>query len=319
MPMEVSMGGWRLASVVLLLMASVAVADEGPTSKGPADDDSDVTIHISPGDDTIELEDLIRAVARATRTNIIFDGNDRAVRGKQIEGTFEIRTEKEQLLARFREVLFARGIVLARVGTADAAMWSIASLDDLDTALALVPEVIDLTDENVDHWERQVGRFVTTTIHVEHLRELRTTRNALTRLVSARNVGHVYEIPEARAFLVVDFAPRVAGVYRAIRRLDKPTEGTTTTAGELVAIDLKHSAAEPMAAMLRAHFSSTPPHTKDEHGRLPVPVRSARDGWPRITGDPRTNRLLVSGQPAEVARVREAVALLDQPADASKR
>ena len=132
-------------------------------------------------------------------------------------------------------------------------------------------------------------------------------------------VGAMHSAEDDDFFVVVDFAPRVAAIYRAIRRLDKPTEGTTTTAGELVAIDLKHGAAEPMAAMLRAHFGSTPPRTTDEHGPLPMPLRRAGDGWPRITGDPRTNRLLISGQAAEVVRIREAVALLDRPAGAAKR
>lgn len=311
------MRGWRLASLVLLLMVSVAVADEDPAKK--AVDADEILMEISAND--VKIEDFLRGAAMASKQSILFDASSHGIRGKTLQGQLVMRAKKDEFLARVREILFTKSLVLVPVGPPEIGTWSVLHAEDPGDMHGLAPQIIDLTDENVGHWEAQVGRFVATTLHIEHLRDLRTTRNAVTSLVSPRNIGRVTEVEEARALVVVDFAPRVAAIYRAIRRLDKPTEGSTTTAGALVAIDLKHGAAEPMAALLRAHFGSTPPRTKDKHGPLPIPLRRAADGWPRISGDARTNRLLISGTAAEVARVREAVALLDRPSggDAAKR
>ena len=217
-----------LGIFLFALLASPA-SDDRQTTRGLeggiawADDGDTVTLDI--GDEEVEIEDFLRAVAKHTKTPLVWNPQDKNIRGKKIIGNVNLRAPKGELFALARALLTVYELVMIPVGPGDYKVQLVMDARNLGAILKLKPEYVKLTDEKLGIYESADGKFITTTIRVENMTDLRNARNALTRIVTGSNIGNVTEVPAAKAFVVTDFAPNVVAIYRLLREMDVKPSG----------------------------------------------------------------------------------------------
>ncbi len=266
----------------------------------------------------IALEQLIREVGQALDLPLVWDPKSRALQNKQATGDVRFVGTKAEILQGLRSVLTFYELVIVPVGSGKNEKYLIMDARQTAAIVKLKPVFVDLSDDNLEEYEQQDGLFLTTTIKVEHMDNLRDARNALNRIVSGQNIGNVTEVPAARVFVVTDFAPNVVAIYRLLRQMDVPTgdRGAEASASEEVfqAVRLKYASAETAGAILTDHFAARAP----ARPRAPNPQRSPSGDVPprpllRIHADARLNQVLITGMRKDVDRVLEVVQALDQP------
>jgi len=171
---------------------------------------------------------------------------------------------------------------------------------------------VDLTDANVADYETQDGLFISATIPVENLDNLRDARLAFQRMLTQNNFGSVQEVPAARAFIVTDFAPNVATIYKTVRRMD------VVPAGRFVAtefFELRHANAKNVARVLEELFGERRPAAP-----APAPQQQPpQDGAPpepRFSADPDSNQVVVIASEERIAAMRRVVEKIDREAAA---
>ncbi len=272
-------------------------------------------VELAIGDEPVEIEHFLRALQKSTGISLMWNPADKNIRGKKIIGGIRLRATKDELFARARSMLTFYELVFIPLGSTEEPIWTVMDARQTSSILKLKPEAIELTDDNLAMYEGKDGMFVTTTIEVEHMADLRQARNALTRIVTGSNIGNVTEVPSARSFVVSDFAPNVVAIYRLLKRMDRPNETSSTTAGKTIAIELAHAVALEAASTLTQLFEA---RTGGPQGRRPAPAVTTPPTAPRIVADVRTNQLLVTGAPAALEKVREAVTLIDVPVESTE-
>lgn len=285
-----------LLAATLLLAPATATAEEDRSTLNVMSDTDIVT--------------LLETVRQTTGYSIVWNPHDKNIRGKKITGGTKFVGTPEEIFSQFRALLTFYELVTIPLGSKDSPTWAVMDARQTSSILRLKPTNVNLDESNLDAFANKDGLFITTTIQVEHMNDLRNARNALTRIVTGSNIGNVTEVPDAKAFVITDFAPNVVAIYRLLKRMDRPSRSSSTTAGTTVAIDLEHAQAREAATTLTGLFaaSATLPQ---QRGRQPSTYGAPTA--PRIVADGRTNRLLVTGSKEAIAKVREAVALVDVP------
>ena len=300
--MSIALRG-ALLSTLLLALGS-ALPGLSPAAQARPDEAVEITIAEEP----VDMEDFLRVVARTTGKQLIWNPQDKNIRGKKIIGGLVLKGSKEDFLGLVRSVLTFYELVMIPVGPSGSDVILIADARQTSSILKLKPTHVKLTPENLAHYESQDGLFITTTITIEHMEDLRNARNALTRIVTGQNIGNVTEVPSANAFVVTDFAPNVCAIYRLLREMDVPSATTSTTSGRTVALSLEHAEADSLARTLTQHFATI--RVPQQNPRAPqIPAPRA----PRITPEPRTNKILVTGNDEQIAKVKEVLTMLDVP------
>jgi type II secretory pathway component GspD/PulD (secretin) len=258
----------------------------------------------------VDMEEFLHSVSRLTGKQLIWNPADKNIRGKQVLGGVSLRGDKADFMGMVRGLLTFYELVMIPVGPKDYQVTLVMDARQTSSILKLKPQHVILTDDNLAEFEKSDGLFITTTIGVEHMTDLRNARNALTRIVTGQNIGNVTEVPGTSTFVVTDFAPNVVSIYRLLKQMDRPNAGSSTTGGRLEAVTLRHATAADAASVLTRHFAAAAaPAVQGRTNAAAMPHPTA----PRITADPRTNQVLVSGTDSQIARVREAIALLDVP------
>lgn len=283
----------------------------------PAPRPADLTI----GDD-LPVPDVLRNLSRITGISVTWSDQDKAVTGRKILNAGGIfRTRPDQLFDAVRALLANDEIVLVPYGPAEGRTYRAMDARLLQSQFLskMQPEIIDVTDETVAGLVGQGGRYVSTTIRVSRLPDLRDARMALQRLITQNNVGSIQEVTAARAFIVTDYAPNVAAIYRLVRQMDVFPLATPEPSGAGPALScfvLKHGRAQSAAILLERLFpakSSAP---------VPVVPRQAPDVSapaapshppPRISYDESTNQVIVIATAEDTAMIRNVIQNVDVP------
>ncbi|MDF1701626.1 MAG: secretin N-terminal domain-containing protein [Planctomycetota bacterium] len=258
----------------------------------------------------MELVHLLETVRQTTGFSIVWNPTDKNIRGKKVTGGTKFTGKPKELFSQFRAFLTFYGLVVIPLGSHDSPTYAVMDARQTSAIMRLKPTNVDLNESNLEEYEVKDGFYITTSIEVQHMNDLRNARNALTRIVTGMNIGNVTEVPDARSFVVTDFAPNVVAIYRLLKRMDRPSSSSSTTAGTTVAIDLEHAVAADSAQTLSALFAAAPA-AGAPRGRQSVTLGSPTA--PRIVADERTNRLLVTGSSEAIAKVRAAIELVDVP------
>ena len=178
------------------------------------------------------------------------------------------------------------------------------------------PEYVKINDENAALYENLDGRFITTTIKVENMSDLRAPRNAVTRIVTGGNLGNVTEVPQARAFVVTDFAPNVVAVYRLLKEMDVKPQSSQMSSRYF---PLAHATADEIEPILIDLFTG---RDRVATGRRPQNNRSSgnsasaladEDPEPSIISDPRTNQIIVYATQRDLDEIDQVIQKLDVP------
>jgi type II secretory pathway component GspD/PulD (secretin) len=167
------------------------------------------------------------------------------------------------------------------------------------------PTWVVVTEGNVAELEGRDGWFVATVIPVENLESLRDARTAMQRIVSANNIGMVQEVPAARAFVVADFAPNVAAVWRLVKQMDVPTR---TPGLRIESFRLAHARAGAVKALLDGLY---PPRVQ-----VPMPQQAGVEaslGGPYVMADEPTNQVFARASAPDLTAIRAVIEALDVP------
>ncbi len=268
----------------------------------------------------LPVPDLLRSLSRITGVAVTWSEQDKAVMNRKVlQGGAVLRSSPETLLDAVRALLANDEIVLVPYGPATDRSYRAMDARMLQSQFIskMQPDVVEVTDEMVPTLLGQGGRFVAATLRVRHLADLRDARNALQRLITQNNVGSLTEVPAARAFLVTDFAPNVAAVYRVLRQMDVPVAPPPSSDASRVApayFVLKHARAQATAILLDRLF---PARAAAPTGGVP---RQAQDGTapaapgappPRISYDDATNQIVVIATAEDTATIRDIVRNVD--------
>ncbi len=270
--------------------------------------EEDIVLNIAEG---VEIEELLKTVSKATGQPLIWDPSDKQIRGKRVMGGLNLKASKSELFSRVRALLTFYELVIIPVGPVDYQTLLVMDARRTSSILKLKAQYVHLTNENLAAYEYEDGLFVTTTIQVEHMKDMRNARNALSRVVTGQNIGNVTEVPDARAFVVTDFAPNVVAVYRLIKEMDQPTPEVPSD-HSFQSVSLANANAVEAAMVLTRLFTTSRPAA--QRSRPAAPRQAASSIGPKIEADARTNTILVSGKNADVEEVLRAVTVLDQDA-----
>jgi type II secretory pathway component GspD/PulD (secretin) len=295
---------FRAAVVSLGLASSIALLAPGRArADGPASDD--VQIKIDAG---FSVPEFLKTVADASKRQILWSPDDHAVTTKKFASAAVVRVPANKVLEAARALLVPLEIVLVPLDAPGLSSFYAMDMRTLASqfVLRLKPEPVVVDDTTVRDLEKQDGLFVTAVVRVENLDNLRDARQALQRLVTQNNVGSVQEIPVAKAFLVTDFAPNVAAVYRAVRLLDVPRPADPAVVREFFV--LKRANASKVRAILEEQFSTRVARPTNPNEPPPTPS----DSEPRISADDETHQVIVTCRDKVMASVREVVTALDR-------
>ncbi len=289
-----------VALVPLLLGASAVVLAAALAAPARADE-GDFEYSTS---ESVPVEELLKAVRDRAGVPLLWEPRDKGIAAHEIAAPFEMKAKKAEILPALRSVLRFYELVVVPTGPKGSERLMVLDVRATSTMLRMRPEFVELTDENLAAYEGQDGLFVTTLVAAPPVRYVDAARNALARIVTPQNIGSVQDVPPS-GFLVTDFAPNVVLCYRVLRRMSR--QAADQPAGtEVRLLRLEHVRAPDLAALLSTQFAAAtapvPPGT---------PMRVAPADALRIQGEPRSNTLLVSGPPEEVARVLEVAKTLE--------
>lgn len=307
--------GGALALLLLVALASWVVLTPGDLSgrsgRAWADEGQTGTINvISP----VKISDFLRAIAQETDKPILWDPGNKVINNESIQGALHLTGPKAQLFDMARALLTFYDLIMIPVGPPEFQALLVTDSKAGQGVLRLKPEYVKLTDENVAIYERLDGQFITTTIRVENMSDLKNARAALQRIVTQGNLGNVTEVPQARAFVVTDFAPNVAAVYRLLKEMDVRPPSSTLGSRYFL---LQHATADEIEPILTDLFTGRDrlSATQQQQGR-PTPTGDdgvQADPEPRIISDPRTNQVIVYGTVADIAEIEKVIQNLDVP------
>lgn len=272
-----------------------------------------------PRNDDWAVPDVLRQLSRLSGVSITWSDQDKGVMARKILNAGSVfQTNPEQLFDAVRALLANEEVLLVPYGPAPSRMYRAVDMRMLQSQIVLraQPDVIEVTDENVDALLGQGGRFVSTTIRLRNVTELREVRAALQRLVTQNNVGSVQEVPALRSLVVTDFAPSVAAIYRVVRQLDVPLPPALSAEVGRMALSsftLSHARAQTVAALLqqlcpqKAVGTPVPPRPAAEAPSPGAPSTST----PRIAFDEVTNQVFVFASAEDTAWIREVIGRVD--------
>ena len=269
-------------------------------------------IRIDIGKEDILIEDFLRTVSRAAEVPLVWNPSDKNIRGKKIIGSVALEAPQQELFPLVRALLTFYELVMIPVGPPGYQVQLVMDARATSSILKLKPEYVELNAENIDLYRHADGKFITTTIRVENMNDLRNARNALTRIVTGQNIGNVTEVPAANAFVVTDFAPNVVAIYLLLREMDVKPAGREVLSEYVI---LEHSLAEELEPVLTDLFTGRERITTGQP-RRPTPGSSAsaqnEDPEPRIIADPRTNKLILYGIKRDLDEIKLVIEQLDE-------
>ena len=238
----------RILTLAAVVLAATAVTpaglraeDEGPISREKAS----LIVNMK---ERIELEMFLKAMDVLLDAELVWDPQDKAIRGKSIIAGGNLEMQPETLLDEMRGLLTFYDLVMVPVGETkpeQAKRFLVMDARRTSAIARMKAEYVELDDTTVEALAKRDGHYVTTSIRVEHMRDLRSARSALQRLVTMQNIGNVTEVPGSRTFIITDFAPNVAAIYRLVKDMDAAA-GRSTRDLVVKTVELKHGQCGPV-------------------------------------------------------------------------
>lgn len=281
------------------------------TEEGLAHAEDDVVIALS---EEVEIEEFLKAVGKQTDSPLVWDPGDKQIRGKKIIGALNLKAPKGELFKIVRALLTFYELVMIPVGPDGYQVQLVMDARRTTSILKLKAQYVRLTPDNLEIYENADGLYVTTTIRVENMTDLRNARNALTRVVTGQNIGNVTEVPDAKAFVITDFAPNVVSIYRLLEEMDVKPEGKEVVSEY---VQLQHATADEIEPILTDLFTG--------RERVALPGRPqprnagssagqvSDDPDPRIIADVRTNQIIIYATKQDIGEIVKVVKHLDVP------
>jgi len=288
-----------MRKVILAALALTLIA--GPLMAQAVEDEKEL-IQITPKEGGWEIEELFRTIAEYTGESIVYDPQAPQIARKKIEFVGTQTVPKDQLFAWFQSLLSFQRLILVPVGPEGHEQWMALDLN----ASQITNRPIFVEEDEIENWSDRDGVYIVTTITVKNMGDTSRARNALAQL-STRQIGRINDVPGNRSFVVADFAPVVASMYRLLKAMDKkPLEyvavARTYRLENAVALEL-----EPILINLLSQ-QTTPTVSRGRGAAQGVPNKPEA----QIIADTRQDAIIVFAIPEDQDKIAEIVALLDQ-------
>ena len=218
-----------------------------------------------------------------------------------IQGRPVFRGSSTTVFNNIRTLLHTYDLALIPIGRAQKQQkttYRVADMRATSVGMSLRAEPIELNDGNLATFEAEPWRYVTTTITMENATDMRNMRSALSRIVTGSSIGQITEVPDARALMMTDFAPKVVSAYRMIKRMDvKPPQ--PHTGPRMTVIKMEYARARDLARLIETLMMK--------------PSKGGPLVAPRVVADDRTNQIVLSGEAGLVSQVEMMIKQLDVP------
>lgn len=308
------LGGLLAAMLATWLFFSPGTLPGGRAS-GPAWAEDDRLARISLTDE-ISIEDFLKYVGRAApgRRPIVWDPNQKQMKERKILGSTNLEAPDDQIFELVRALLTFYELAMVPVGPRGYEVYLVMDARQQGAILKLKPRTIDLDQSNLAEYENQDGLFVSATIRVENMTNLRDARQALSRIVTQQNIGNVTEVPASRSFVVTDFAPNVVAIYRLLKQLDVTPTGKRLMSAYLT---LKYASADEIEPIISDLFTGRE-RVAINRASQPQPQGGGtsdidQDPEPRIISDLRTNQLIIYATQDDIREIQDVIDHLDVP------
>ena len=285
-----------LLPCVLLAPGTLRAGEDPPPPRAASRSGEVVEVVLA---DALPLSDFLTAMGHVTGLTYVWDEEDEALAGRTVRSSRNLQAPRAELPRLVRSLLASYDLGLVRIGPEGDGFVRVVDLRSVgeDAGLRLRPVTVTVDAASRARLAREDGLYVTTTVHVEHLRDLDGATPLLERIATKHGIGVVVGVEEIRAFVVTDFAPVVLRVHDAIRELDaraarvhaEEEARAAAAATDLEYVEIQYCEAAELARVLQATFA----------GRVD------------IVCDPRTNLLLLSGPALELGKVKYAIVHLD--------
>lgn len=303
-------------AITVLLLAPPAHAEPDDDKKGTQAEEPQVLLSVPEGS-PVAMRDFLKAIANLLELQLTWDPDDKMVRSSNIVGPLTIRATQSKALERVRAMLTFYDLIMIPIGPKADRHYIVTDARRTSSIMRLKPEFVDLDDSNLERYGALDGLYITTTIRMKHLIDMRNARTALSRIVTGQQIGNVTEVPDARAFVVTDFAPNVVAIYRLLKMIDKepPVVEAANDARVYKPVTLRHVNAVEIAPKLTELFPPAVvqgPPTSSRRSPNYGQVTTARVPL-RILAHARTNQILMTGTAGDIEKVVAAIQTLDLP------
>lgn len=305
-------GATALALWLFLTPGALPVGRSGATPGwAAADERKPATIAIQ---EELPIEEFLRAIGpHVGGKPIVWNPNEKQIKEKKIIGSLNIQAPPDKLFDLVRALLTFYELAMVPVGPEGYEVYLVMDARQQGAIVKLKPRTIDLTDTNLNQYESQDGLFVSATIRVENMTNLRDARSALQRIVT-QNIGNVTEVPASRSFAVTDFAPNVVAIYKLLKQLDVKPEGKVVSSEY---VTLKFASADEIEPILTDLFTGRE-RVSVNRVNQPQPQGGGgadvdEDPEPRIISDIRTNQLIIYATQDDIKEIKEVIEHLDVP------
>ncbi len=259
----------------------------------------------------LAIEEFLKVVGKYGGLPLYWDPKSRALQNKEVLGATELKAPKAEIFRLVRSLLTFYELVLVPIGPPGYEVFLVMDARATQSILRLKPRYVDLSSDNLADFEDQDGLYLTTTIRVENMSNLRDARNALNRIVT-NQLGTVTEVPAARSFVVTDFAPNVVAIYRLLMEMDVKPEGRVVKSAY---IQLENATADEIEPILQDLFTGRERVTRRPSGgggpNNPPSDDIDEDPEPRIISDFRTNQLIIYATQDDITEILDVVEHLD--------
>lgn len=304
--------------VVSVLSLAALVVTASPTTR--ADEPPTRAAGLLSESGETPVIDILRTLSKVSGRVIVWNNDDKLITNRKIQASGILPSLRgEKYFDAVAAILAHEEILLLRVGPAEASTLFAVDARALQSQFMVraQPDVIAIDEAMLPTLDGQAGRFVSATIKVSYLSDLRDARSALARMLTPNNVGSIQEVPAASALIVTDFAPVVASMWRTIRLMDTPREAPPARRVAPAYFKLKFARAPRVAQLLMQLFvpaaPAAPVTPPGQPSVQPVPGTSTPAA--RIGYDEVTNQVVVIATAEDTATMREIVEHVDVDAN----
>ena len=267
-----------------------------------AQEEKDDLIQITPRKDGWDIEELFKTISEYTGESIVFDPASPQIRGRKIAFVGTQTVPRDRLFEWFQSLLSFQRLVLVPVGPTGYEQWMALDLN----APQITNRPIFVPENEIEDWADRDGVYIVSTITVKNLTDTSRARNAVAQL-STRQIGRINDVPGNLAFVVGDFAPVVASMYRLLKAMDiEPTEYKAIPMTYML-INAVASEVEPILIdLLQSSVTGRP------QGRQAAPAGIPTKPEPQIIADTRQDAIIVFAVREDQEQIGELIRLLDQ-------
>lgn len=286
-----------ISVLILLLLTSPAVF-----AQAAGEEDKDSLIQITPKKDGWDIAELFTTISEYTGQSIVFDPASPQIRGRKIEFVGTQTVPRDRLFEWFQSLLSFQRLVLVPVGPTGHEQWMALDLN----APQITNRPIFVAEDDILNWADRDGVYIVSTITVQNLTDTSRARNAVAQL-STRQIGRINDVPGNLAFVVGDFAPVVASMYRLLKAMDKEPLEYKAVPETYMLENAVASEVEPILIdLLQTNLSGRPSNRPQAQPGIPSKPE------PQIIADTRQDAIIVFAVREDQEQIAELIRLLDQ-------